>query len=279
MSRDLSYIIPDKICLSFEKHPILHHLFITCCGYYNHSEGHFIKREGIAEYILIYCTDGQGYLRLENKHFSIKKGDVLLIPSYTAHEYGALEENPWSIYWLHFKGTHAPLLFQESLLCVGEQPRLIHYFNQLYPLFKIDYLETNMLKASSYLQLLLCELKELSLNYTKSKKGFQDIESTIEWMRNHLDVRCPVNTLASSINLSKYYFIRKFKSYTSYTPIEYFNRLKIQRACDLLIETNQLISDISDQLGFSNPFYFSERFKEVTGYSPNQFKKIMRTKR
>jgi AraC family transcriptional regulator, arabinose operon regulatory protein len=58
--------------------------------------------------------------------------------------------------------------------------------------------------------------------------------------------------------------------------MEYFNRLKIQKACELLDTSSLDIKDISDYLSFSNPFYFSEVFKRIVGLAPRKYRNLQR---
>lgn len=278
MDRDRVIIVPDKIVESFKNHPLLSQLMITHCGFYYKAHGHFIERSGIAEYILIYCVNGEGWVRINTDIMAVKKGDIVIIPKNTPHAYGADKESPWSIHWVHFLGTNAPLLFYYSLLSIGDHPRLIDCLMNIYPLFTLDYLENNMLKASAYLQLLLCELKELGLTSFQAQKNFEDIEKVVLLMQNNLCKTYSLDEFARYVSLSKFHFNRKFKAYTSYSPIEYFNRLKIQYACDLLLQTDWTIESISKYLCFNNPYYFSEHFKHVTGYPPSQLRRILKNK-
>ncbi|MDF2613045.1 MAG: helix-turn-helix protein [Clostridia bacterium] len=278
MDHDTVIIIPDRIVQICQDHPILSQLMVTHCGFYYKANGHFIERSGIPDYILIYCVDGEGWVRLNSNISPMKKGDIVIIPANTPHAYGADTANPWSIHWIHFIGKSVSLLLYYPLLSVGEQPRLIDCFNNLYPIFNLSYSETSMLKASAYLQLLLCELRELGAAFLHVKKDFKDIEKVVSLMQNNLNRTYSLEELSQYVNLSKYHFTRKFKAFTSYSPIEYFNRLKIQHACDLLIETDWTIEDISKYLSFNSPYYFSEQFKQITGYAPTKLRKIIKNK-
>ncbi|MCB0166075.1 MAG: helix-turn-helix transcriptional regulator, partial [Anaerolineae bacterium] len=65
---------------------------------------------------------------------------------------------------------------------------------------------------------------------------------------------------------------RVFKKKTGYAPIDYFIRLKIQKACELLETTDQQVSEIGHSLGYPDIYYFSRLFKKVVGLSPRQYR-------
>jgi AraC-like DNA-binding protein len=63
------------------------------------------------------------------------------------------------------------------------------------------------------------------------------------------------------------------KNFTGISPRQYFLQLKVMRARELLITTDQSIKEISYQLGFDSIYYFSRFFKQKTGMSPSEFRK------
>ncbi|MEZ0484381.1 helix-turn-helix transcriptional regulator [Fibrella aquatica] len=81
------------------------------------------------------------------------------------------------------------------------------------------------------------------------------------------------SNLAQAAHLSTSFFCRKFKQDTGYAPIEYFNHLRIQKACQLLHFSNLRINEVASQIGIDDPFYFSRLFKKQMGISPNEYRK------
>lgn len=80
--------------------------------------------------------------------------------------------------------------------------------------------------------------------------------------------------LAGEMKVSKVYLCRIFKKYKNMTPIDYFNRLKIDRACELLVQFSSLpLQKISDMLGFNDVYYFSKVFKKIVGVSPSVYRR------
>lgn len=75
------------------------------------------------------------------------------------------------------------------------------------------------------------------------------------------------------------YFRKIFRDMLNTTPVEYFNRLRIEHAKRQLKQygTIRSIKEISARCGFSDPYYFSRKFKQLTGMSPRDFLKTMET--
>lgn len=98
------------------------------------------------------------------------------------------------------------------------------------------------------------------------------IEQSIEFMKNHIDTKLSLQDICRSACVSLSYFSLLFKAKTGYTPIEYFNHLKIQKACQYLQFTNLRINEIADKLGIEDPYYFSKLFSTIMGSSPREYR-------
>ena len=79
--------------------------------------------------------------------------------------------------------------------------------------------------------------------------------------------------ICSEIYYSKTYIFKQFKKNTGYSIMEYYNKLKIEKAKQLLLETEMSIREISEKLSFDTPNYFSKTFKRLCGVTPSAYKK------
>src|SRR5450432_1178458 len=100
-------VIPRQILNSrCAKNGVISTLYITDIGYYPKAKFHYRKRiHGADQHILIYCSDGRGIVKIRKAEYKIEAADFFTIPIKAAHSYAADENNPWTIYWIHFKGT------------------------------------------------------------------------------------------------------------------------------------------------------------------------------
>lgn len=101
------------------------------------------------------------------------------------------------------------------------------------------------------------------------------IEPAITHMLQHADEPLRVSTLSAIAGISGSHFFALFKSVTGLTPIGYFNRLRMQRACALLHDPGLSIKEIASRLGYDDPFYFSRVFKLVTGMAPRNYSRMV----
>lgn len=77
--------------------------------------------------------------------------------------------------------------------------------------------------------------------------------------------------LAAVARLSKFHFLRLFRSTYGMTPGDYVSQRRIERAQDLLRATGLSVTEVCHAVGFTSLGSFSSRFKTVVGETPSQF--------
>ena len=82
-----------------------------------------------------------------------------------------------------------------------------------------------------------------------------------------------VEDLAKDLNISRIQLYRKVKAILGISISDHINNIRLEKAKELLLNSNQNISEIAYSVGFSSPNYFSTSFKNKYGVSPKDFKK------
>ncbi len=83
--------------------------------------------------------------------------------------------------------------------------------------------------------------------------------------------------LAEMAGMNEKYLCRFFKSYTGQTPIDYINRLRIDRACFEMTVNKMNVTDAAYECGFNELSYFSKIFKKYKGVTPGKYKQRFAT--
>jgi AraC-like DNA-binding protein len=275
-------VIPSKVLSKYiEDHPIIRKLYPTDIGYYPNALHHHRQRiHGVNQHILIYCVKGKGWARIGDKTYPISTGEFVLIPSKTPHQYGAEENAPWTIYWMHFKGTDSQDFIQMMLDRMGGnvasisfQENRIHLFEEIYTSLERGYSIDNICYASLSLQYFLGSCCfDNQYNYLITNEKEDTITLVINFLQNNLDKSLSLSEIATSVNLSASHFASIFKKSTGFSVIEYFNHMKTQKACQYLQFTDLRIAEIAGKLGVEDPYYFSRMFTKIIGMSPNQYR-------
>jgi AraC-like DNA-binding protein len=281
------FVLPRSWLLQAQKHPLLRGLFVTDVGYFPEAPGHWVERtKGIPEMILIGCLSGRGWLRLDGESSQvIESGQVAFILPGLAHAYGADEQTPWSIVWAHFRGED--LEHYVELLKVTSHHPLLRLPTQTLEKLGFDevhgYLESgctlhNLLAACCHFRWSLCRLARYQLPQgERARSTSESIQQNIDWMRMHCHQRFGLADLARQAGLSVPHYSALFRKKTGNSPLNYFQRLKIQHACELLVLTDLPISEVAGIIGLEDPFYFSRIFKKVMGSSPRSFRRERQT--
>jgi len=279
-------VIPEQVIKSkCVRNEVINPLFITDIGYYPKARFHYIERAlGAAQYILIYCHDGKGEVVIRNRKYKMEAGDFIIIPIQTPHAYTADEKDPWSIYWIHFKGAISHKVAANAEKKNGLKgfirfkEKSVGLFNEMYAQLEKGYSIDNLMCANMCLWHFFSTFLFNDKYDVSGQQGNQDaIDSAIDFLSKHTDRTLSLEEIAGVVNLSASHFSYLFKNKTGFSPMEYFNHLKVQKACQYLLFTSLRVKEISLALGIEDQYYFSRMFTKVMGLSPNEYRKKRNT--
>ncbi|SFL25553.1 two-component system, response regulator YesN [Paenibacillus sp. 1_12] len=94
------------------------------------------------------------------------------------------------------------------------------------------------------------------------------------YMEEHYSESLPLQQVASHVHLNASYFSHLFKKETGRSFIDYLIELRMEKAKQLLSNTDMKITEISGRIGYDLPNYFAKLFKQATGLSPKDYRKL-----
>jgi AraC-like DNA-binding protein len=269
-------------------------LFLTVAGFAQippslvyppkvHPSGyHFTWEKGreLQEYQINYITEGSGIFETSNGQFPVVPGSMLILRPGMWHRYKPDPNTGWNEHYIGFNGDFCSKLFHEGffqtgkpVLYVGFQESLLKLFFEIIQLVKDEKTGHQQVAAANTILMLS---KILSVVRNQEFAG-KTIERTIRkaclYFRENLNANVNIEQLATDLNVGYSYFRQMFRKYTGISPTQYHLSLRIQKAKDLLISTDQSFKEIAIDLGFESYFYFSRIFKDKTGKSPMEFRK------
>lgn len=275
--------LPEKVWKdAIQRDPLLFRLYITHIGYFPKAAFHYReRRKGCADNILIYCTNGKGYYILGDKRYTVTANQFVVLPATDKYmRYWADNEDPWTIYWVHFCGTELDN-FNNSLnfnatkgpFRVPFNEKAIEIWRDIYQSLELGYSTDNLCNASFCLYYLIATFifsdKHIISEELKNKDIIND---TISYMKAHLQHKLSIDDMAGQQQLSASHFSNLFKKKAGMAPIDYFINLKMQKACQFLYSEKIKIKEIASELGYDDPYYFSRLFKRYMGLSPEQYR-------
>lgn len=98
------------------------------------------------------------------------------------------------------------------------------------------------------------------------------IKKAIDYIEKNYDKEISLQSLSAYLNLSKHYVCYLFKKETGDNISLYVNKVRIEKAKRLVLETNCKIKEIYDRLGYSDQQYFCKIFKKITGMTVMQYR-------
>lgn len=274
-------ITPYNIRTYQAKNEITKQLYITHIGYYPDAKYHYRERnEGCDENIFIYCEKGKGWIDCEGDRHILKENSFFIIPEKKGHVYGADGKNPWSIYWFHFKGDNVgmfePVIGELINLDVSDTSRQqdrFQLFNEIYQNLEMGYRPENLEYISFCLMYFLASLKYVA-QYREVRKVKENdiIQKAILYMKENLEDKICLSDISKAVGYSVSRLNALFIQRTSFSPVEYYNQLKIQRACNYLQFSDLKIKEVAFRLKYYDPFHFSKSFRKEMGITPKEYK-------
>lgn len=227
---------------------------------------------GRDDYYLIYIIDGQLSIHIDNKMHVAPKGSAVLFPPKYKYKYSGNSTTRYL--FAHFTGSYVKDFLKEcgfnNLPCIIENEfsaEIQGKFDLLINTFLYNGLLCNQ-KCACYLQEILINICENSL-----EKSFESsLKASLKYIHSSFTTKIDIPYLANLESLSVSRYITLFKNQTGKAPIEYIIELRLQLARNLLDNTNMSIKQISEHVGYTDPYYFSRIFKKHVGVSPTDYK-------
>lgn len=289
-----SVVLPKAVVEIGENDPIISALLITDIGYYPHAEYHYVNRSvPIDQYVLIYCVEGSGHYKVGDKEYDVTRNQYFILPANVSHIYYSNENAPWTLYWIHFKGSLAAYYADGALrpqtIMPGLNSRITYrngIFEEIFSILSSGYDLDCLRYASSAFFHYIASMRYLQ-KYRNSntisgtdkpvmeKKDTLDEETIISaiehYMEENIERRISVDEMAMFIGYSVSHFTKVFRKATGTTPYVYFNKMKIAKACELL-RTDMKINQICHKVGIEDNLYFSRLFHKTMGMSPSEYR-------
>jgi len=265
---------------------VLGQLYIKHIGYFPNASDHYREWEkGCPDNILIYCLRGKGWYELGKKRFEVGVNEFIIIPAIKSFlRYGADENDPWTIYWVHFSGRDMDT-FNRSFgigMFDGPQPIIfnekgLQIWNMMYQNLEMGYSKENLTNTNLCLYSFIATFLYPDRQVNEKKQDAKNlINDTILYMQSELHRQLTVEDMALKQGLSISHFSSLFRKATGMSPIDYFIHLKLQKACLLLYSSDIKIKKVAAEIGYDDPYYFSRLFKKYMKVSPDQYRALQR---
>ena len=98
------------------------------------------------------------------------------------------------------------------------------------------------------------------------------ISKAIHYIQENFHENISLDDVAKEINMSYHYFSKFFKESIGTNFVDYLTELRIVKSKEMLKDSGVSIKEICNEIGYSDPNYFSKTFKKVTGMTPTEYR-------
>lgn len=257
-------------------------LCLTVCGIErckpDKAFGPTVRRD----YHIHFILHGKGYLQINNTTYELQRGHIFATPPGVEVCYYAEHSDPWHYTWVSFSGTKAEYYMEKAGLtkehpvrdCFIEPEEFLSLTERLLDHHQIT-IENELIRAA-----LLYEIVALLVSsYANQRKTnvnhdyspYVYVNAALDYIHHHIS-HAHVSDIADHIGISQAYLSRIFKEAMHISPKDYLLSYRMSEASRLLKCTKLSIQEIAKQVGYTNPFSFSQSFKKMFGISPKYYR-------
>ena len=243
-------------------------------------------------YEIYYLQSGTRKIFLDDSIYILDRGDMVFIPMNTIHKTSYVNDRVHERIAIIFNDQAVPdiksstsqvsfkkIFYSDPVIHIanvhrdyieGLLNRMLSEYEQ-----RDDYSDINIKNCLQELIIFLIRYK-----HHKNSEYIQNIymadtlmQEAARYIRINYMKDLSLEAVAAHVNISPTYFSKKFKSSTGFGYKEYLIYVRIQEASDMLLETNESISEIALKCGFNDSDYFGNAFKKTKGLSPLKYRK------
>ncbi len=244
---------------------------------------HVWRPDGVGDWLVILTINGRGRFAWPGGEHFTRPGELVLSQPHIYHEYGVETElQAWDLAWAHFQPRPHWLPWMDwpqlapglMSLTMSDKTVMTHTTHAL--------LEANDLARSALPRREMFALNALErlflwcdcVNPNSERRLLDDrVQRAMDYLCRNIHRRITLTDLSKIAHLSPSRLSHLFREQVGVTPQQFLETERLERAKQLLELTAHNIQQVSRQVGFDNPFYFTRRFKKHTGQSPRQYRR------
>lgn len=253
---------------------------VRVAGFVKDGNGVNTKRRILNRYTLVYILAGHGsYIDDRGINLRVNPCDVIIIPPGVKHWYGPEEGKSWDEIYICFEGPifdtwycQGCMEFPATVFSLKPREywrdRLISTVNDQH-----DSMPSKMIAEAIRMQTLLADMMEAT--QTNVVDDIHWLENAKKALIDHDDLRIA----AQSLGISYESFRKRFRKLLGMPPSKYRTAILMERACEMLVASDEAIWSIAEALGYCDEYHFSKRFSKTIGWSPSEYRARASTNR
>lgn len=215
---------------------------------------------------LVYVISGMAHFKFQHKEYTVKSENILFLQPYEEYELRSESDEPWSFTVISFSLSKNDTNLENILLKVP-----VHGIKEAFKNADAAW-KSRCPGYNIYIQSLVYSII-FEIISAKAVNEYQSsfVNDVIQYMNSNYMSKLTLDTLAKVSGYSTSYFKKRFSELTGISPMKYLNKIRLERAKDMLKAGLFSVGEISEACGFDNIYYFSNTFKKYFGVSPKNY--------
>jgi AraC-like DNA-binding protein len=221
---------------------------------------------------ITYIVSGQAIYTVNRQKILVEEGDLLCIPK--GSERAAVSGDPikfecfatnFNLFSPTSEGITIPLPIQSQ---VGVHNDLLSLYRKLNKDFH-SRTAGHVMRARAHFMLILQRFMEMLVYDADTYQFDPRVKQAIRYINDNYAEHLSISTVAAAVSLNPVYFGTLFKRETRITFRDYLNTIRINQAEDMLRTGKHNVTEVAQNCGFTDVFYFSRLFKKHKGIPPS----------
>ena len=258
-------------------HP--HPLKLCYCGREDCTPGWRFGPYTRVNYVIHVVLEGKGTYRVGEKEFHLRTGNAFLIYPESETEYEADLENPWSYMWIGFNGYRAERLCEEigfsreQPVVMLQQTGLIGAaLDRIFDARELTAVNEMKRRAAFYdvLALLMQENRREKPQQNPSDVTY--VKMAVDMIISSYNRKIRIADIADQIGINRSYLTYIFKKEMSMSPQTFLISFRLEKAAQLLRDTEEPIGNIAIAVGYTDALSFSKAFRQKYHITPSAYR-------
>lgn len=233
---------------------------------------------------LYYVLNGRLKIETDSETIIGTPNTLILIPAGLRHDYSVPYPDPAEKLWLHLNVEidsksifdFIPVPLQ---ITVTDPEKMKSLFYSIFACSQYKNFTELMQLQSLCFELIAYYFQEAGISHPfHTPNSASSILKAAGYIQDHLAALPSIGDIAAMFHFNTSYFIRIFKKQMGLSPHQYITQLQMERAKNLMENSNMSIARIAHSVGFDDSKHFSKAFKKYSNFTPTQYREINKNK-
>ena len=233
---------------------------------------------------MIYVLSGQAIIKIGNTVQICNAGDMAIVHSGEIHNVCSMENS--ALYICIFdaemiqnlnpeKRYSQNFVTQKELTVAGISTEILYIFDEIYREYRGDDLWNDVMIRAGLMRiytLLVRNFESINMHRPQTLAKIQHFKEVLFYIEENYAQNITLSDVAKAINYNPNYVSYLFVAYTGLNFKKYLDSFRVNKAIEIIKQTEYTFAEISIQCGFPNIRTFNNVFRRITGQTPTQLR-------